>query len=256
MIAFLLLPVFERITNVTTNFRLYELCDSSRGLLFQLKQKAPGTFNHTQIVANLAEVCAIKIGIDPQFARTAAYYHDIGKLSNVDYFTENQVSNYNPHDDLTPELSVKIIKSHIINGFEMCLKHNVPLEIAEICLQHHGTLPIAYFYARAKKLTEGNLKVDEFCYTGPKPQTKVAALIMILDGCEAAVRASNSKDIEKIEEIVHKLIENRIEFDQFSECDITFRDIQNIQDAIVENYGSMYHGRIKYPKVKISKEER
>ena len=256
MLFMIFLPLFEKLFNVVTTYRLYELTDPSAPLMKMLKEVAPGTFNHAIVVANLAEACAYKIGANPQLARAAAYYHDIGKTVHPEYFVENQSRGVNPHDDLTPEMSTSIIKRHGIAGYEICLDHNIPREIADVCLQHHGTLPIYYFYMKAQKFTDGTLDIDQFRYDGPKPQSKVAAIIMIADACEAAIRASESKDIDKIEEIVRKIIEQRIDEDQFTECDLTFKEVYDIKDAIVANYTGIYHERLKYPKLKLSKKRK
>lgn len=256
MLFMVFLPLFEKLFNVVTTYRLYELTDPSAPLMKMLKEVAPGTFNHAIVVANLAEACAYKIGASPQLARAAAYYHDIGKTVHPEYFVENQTRGINPHDDLTPEMSTSIIKRHGVAGYEICLDHNIPREIADVCLQHHGTLPIYYFYMKAQKFTDGTLDIDQFRYDGPKPQTKVAAIVMIADACEAAIRASESKDIDKIEEIVRKIIEQRIDEDQFTECDLTFKEVYDIKDAIVANYTGIYHERLKYPKLKLSRKRK
>lgn len=253
MLFLIFLPLFEKVFNVVTGYRLYELTDPSAPLMKMLKETCPGTFNHSIVVANLAEACAYKIDANPQLARAAGYYHDVGKMIHPEYFVENQMGGANPHDDLTPEMSTSIIRRHGINGYEICLEHNIPAEIADVCVQHHGTLPITYFYMKAQKFTEGELDIDNFRYDGPKPQTKVAAIIMIADACEAAIRASASKDIDKIEEIVRRIIEQRIDEEQFTECNLTFKDVYDIKDAIVTNYTGIYHERLKYPKLKLSK---
>ena len=256
MLFMIFLPLFEKLFNVVTTYRLYELTDPSAPLMKKLKEVAPGTFNHSIVVANLAEACAYKIGVSPQLARAAAYYHDIGKTVHPEYFVENQTRGVNPHDDLTPEMSTSIIKRHGAAGYEICMDHNIPKEIADVCLQHHGILPIYYFYMKAQKYTDGVVDIDNFRYDGPKPRTKVAAIIMVADACEAAIRASESKDIDKIEEIVRRIIEQRIDEDQFTECDLTFKDVYDLKDAIVANYTGIYHERLKYPKLKLSKKKK
>lgn len=250
-----LLPILERAFNIVTVYRLNELTDHNRSLLKQLAEKAPGTFNHSLAVSNLAEACAIAIGENVQLARAAAYYHDIGKIKNPMYFKENQ-DGFNPHDDLTPELSASFIRRHASDGYEMCRKYRLPEEIAAICLEHHGTTVIKYFYFQAKKYTENGLSTQQFRYLGPKPQSKVAAIIMICDAAEAAIRVMSSKSRATIEEEVKEIIDERMDLEQFSECDITMADIYRIIEAIVKISAGVYHERAKYPKLKFSKESK
>ena len=247
------LPVFERCFNVITVYRLSELTDHRRVLMQRLRSEAPGTFQHTLMVANLAEACALAIGEDPALCRVCAYYHDIGKLQNPEYFTENQ-KNGNPHDQLTPELSTNLIKKHTTDGYRLAKAYHLPDEVADVIVQHHGTMPIKYFYYKAMKFSETGLSMENFCYDGPKPQTAVAANIMICDASEAAVRSMKDKSSGKVEELVRSLIEERMDLEQFSECDVTMRDLYLIKDAIVSNYEGFYHERIAYPKFKMTRE--
>ena len=176
-----ILPFFEYIFNVVTDYRLSEITDHSSKLIEKLMEEAPGTFNHSLTVSTLAESCAIAIGENPLLARAAAYYHDIGKLKQPDYFTENQ-SGYNPHNELAPELSTDIIKAHARDGYDLIRKYHLPQILADVAREHHGTLPIKYFYAKAIKVTEGELNIADFLYNGPRPTTKIPAIIMICDG--------------------------------------------------------------------------
>ena len=153
----------------------------------ELKERAFGTFNHCIVVAHLAEACAIALDEDTALARAAAYYHDVGKLRQPEYFTENQ-SGYNPHNELSPELSVDIIRSHAKDGSELIRARRLPKVLADVALQHHGTMPIKYFYAKALKMTDGEVNIEDYSYAGPKPQTKIAAIIMIADASEAISR--------------------------------------------------------------------
>ena len=250
-----LLPIFERLFNIITTYRLNELTDHNRTLLKQLSIIAPGTFNHSLILSNLAEACAIAIGENPQIARAAAYYHDIGKIKNPQYFKENQYDK-NPHDDLTPELSANFIKKHATDGYNLCKEYNLPDEIANICLEHHGTTIIKYFYIQAKKYTEGGLSIKQFCYDGPKPTSKIAAIIMIADACEAAIRVLKNREKETIEKQVKEIVNERMEFEQFSDCDITIKDIYIIMQQIVKISAGIYHDRTYYPKLKFTKEDK
>lgn len=167
-----ILPVFESLFNCLTVFRLRELTSSDAKLLKKLKEEAPGTFNHSMVVAQLAEACAANLGEDVDYARAAAFYHDVGKLHQPEYFTENQ-GEYNLHDELTPELSADIIRSHTQDGYELIRAHHLPQFLADVALQHHGTMPIRYFYAKALKMTDGELNIEDFSYPGPKPKTKI-----------------------------------------------------------------------------------
>lgn len=250
-----LLPLLERYFNIVTVYRLNELTDHNRSLLKQLAEKAPGTFNHSLAVSNLAEACAIAIGENVQLARAAAYYHDIGKIKNPLYFKENQ-DDFNPHDDLTPELSANFIRKHAIEGYELCRQHRLPEEIAAVCLEHHGTTVIKYFYFQAKKYTENGLSTQQFRYPGPKPQSKIAAIIMIADAAEAAIRVMSNKNRATIENEVKEIIDERMDLEQFSECDITMADIYKIIEAIVKISAGVYHERAKYPKLKFSNESK
>ncbi len=247
-----LLPLFERIFNIITAYRLSELTDHNRSLLKKLATVAPGTFNHSLAVGNLAEACAIAIGENPQLARAAAYYHDIGKIKNPLYFKENQ-DEVNPHNDLTPELSANFIKKHASEGYAICRKYRLPEEIANICLEHHGTTVIKYFYFQARKFTEGELSTKQFRYAGPKPNSKIAAIIMIADAAEASIRMLTDRSKKVIEAQVKEIIDERMDLEQFSECDITMKDIYTIIEQIVKISAGIYHERTDYPKLKFSR---
>ena len=176
-------------------------------------------------------------------------YHDVGKLHNPEHFTENQ-GDYNLHDELTPELSADIIRSHARDGYALIKSNHLPDFLADIALQHHGTMPIRYFYAKALKMTDGELNIEDFSYMGPKPQTKLAAIIMIADSSEAAVRAANAKKPEDVERVIRGIIEERMDLEQFSECDITMVELTKIRQALVNTLSGVYHHRVKYPTIK------
>ena len=248
------LPIFEGIFNCLTVFRLRELTSSDAKILKKLKSEAPGTYNHSMMVAQLAEASAAAIGENVDYARAAALYHDVGKLHNPEHFTENQ-GEYNLHDELTPELSADIIRSHARDGYMLIKNHHLPEFLADIAIQHHGTMPIRYFYAKALKLTDGELNIEDFSYLGPKPQTKIAAIIMIADASEAAVRATNSRSPEAAEKAISGVIEERMDLEQFSECDITLADLTKIRQALVNALTGVYHHRIKYPNLKYKRTE-
>ncbi len=244
-----ILPVFEIVFNCLTAFRLRELTSSDAKILKKLKQEAPGTYNHVIMVAQLAEAAAAAIGENVDYARAAALYHDVGKLHNPEHFTENQ-GDYNLHDELTPELSADIIRSHAHDGYALIKSNHLPEFLADVALQHHGTMPIRYFYAKALKLTDGELNIEDFSYLGPKPQTKVAAIVMIADASEAVVRAVGARSPEETEKAIRTVIEERMDLEQFAECDITLADLTKIRQALVSALSGVYHHRVKYPNIK------
>ena len=245
-----LVAIFEGMFNIADDFRLNELCNLSNPLLKRLASEAPGTFNHSLVVGNLSEACATAIGENPNMARCAAYYHDIGKLKAPVYFSENQ-SSYNPHDELIPEVSVSMITSHTLFGEILAKQNRLPKEIVAICREHHGTSPVGYFYRKALTLKEeGDLAVDKYTYAGPKPQTKIAAIIMIADTIEAAMRAYMPDTKEEFEARINKLVDEKIELRQFDECPITMGDIATIKRTIIEVLPSIHHSRVSYDKKK------
>ncbi len=246
-----LLPVFEFLFNKVSAFKLAELTDHKSRLVRKIIRKAPGTFNHSIVVSNIAEACATAIGEDALLARTCAYYHDIGKLRRPEYFKENQMNEKNPHDDLTPELSANIINAHAMDGYNLVIKNRLPKEIADVCAQHHGTMPILYFYDKAKKFTDGDVDIAQYCYPGPKPQTKIAAIIMIADGCEAVARTLKDRSRESVKEAVKKIVNSRMELGQFNECEITLKELNIIINTVVNSLSGVYHNRIDYPKVSL-----
>ena len=248
------LPVFETVFNCLTAFRLRELTSSEAKLLKKLKTEASGTYNHSSMVAQLAEASAAAIGEDVDYARAAALYHDVGKLHYPEHFTENQ-GDYNLHDELTPELSADIIRSHARDGYNLIRNHHLPEFLADVAVQHHGTMPIRYFYAKALKMTDGELNIEDFSYMGPKPQTKIAAIIMICDAAEAAVRATGARTANDVEKAVRGVIEERMDLEQFAECDITIADLTRIRYALVNAFTGVHHHRIKYPNIKYRRTE-
>ena len=249
-----LLPLFEVAFNCLTVYRLRELTSPDARVLRQLKEEAPGTYHHSMMVAQLAEASAAAIGESPDYARAAALYHDVGKLHYPEHFTENQ-GEYNLHDELTPELSADIIRSHARDGYNLIKNHHLPDFLADVALQHHGTMPIRYFYAKALKMTDAELNIEDFSYLGPKPQTKLAAILMIADASEATVRALNARTPEQAEKAIRGVIEERMDLEQFSECDITLADLTKIRQALVFALTGVNHHRIKYPSIRYKRTE-
>ncbi len=248
-LALILSPIIERIFNLITNVRLMELTAHTSPLINRLLKEAPGTFNHSLAVASFAQMCAASIGENPYLAMACAYYHDVGKLANPLYFKENQ-SDYNPHDDILPEVSAEILRSHTIEGLKLCNDYHIPEEISHVTVQHHGTMLIPVFYHKAKKLTDGTVDPEEYCYHGITPITKLAALIMICDSSEAAIRAMDQPDGDKVDRLLRKLINERLESGQFDNCEITIRELNIIRETIINAYGGLFHKRLKYPEGK------
>ncbi len=242
--------IFEGIFNIADDFKLAELTSLSHPLLKRLASEAPGTFNHSLVVGNLAEACAESIGENPHLARCGAYYHDIGKLKSPNYFSENQ-SNYNPHDELIPEVSVSMITAHTLFGEILAKKYHLPKEVIAICREHHGTTPVGYFYRKALSLTEdGDLPTLDFTYAGPKPQTKVAAIIMIADTVEAACRSYMPDTKDEFVARINKLVDEKLTLGQFDECPITIQEIATVKNTIIDVLPSIHHSRVNYDKRK------
>ncbi len=251
IVFMVLLPIFEALFKKVSCFKYSEFTDHRSRFIKKLIAEAPGTFNHSIIVSNIAEACATAIGEDALLARTCAYYHDIGKLRRAEFFKENQSNDDNPHNDLMPELSANIIKSHTSDGYQLVMKNRLPKEIAEVCRQHHGTMPILYFYDKAKKFTDGEVDIRQYCYAGPKPQTKIAAIIMIADSCEAATRTLKDRSNDKVTKVVRKIVSDRMQLNQFDECEITLKELNIIIHTVINNLTGVYHSRIEYPKVSL-----
>lgn len=244
-----LLIFFERIFRITTDLTLLELSNFDRPLLRDLARKAPGTFNHSLIMGNLAEAAAEKIGANPLLARVGAYYHDIGKTITPLGFVENQMGNQNIHEDLKPEESVQLIVRHVQEGIELARGENLPQEIIDFIPMHHGTSVITFFYEKAKKLYgEENVKADDYRYPGPKPRNRETAIVMLADGCESAVRSITEPDQEKVENMINNIINARIKEGQLDEAPLTFKDISNIKISFKNILLGQFHKRIKYPK--------
>lgn len=241
--------VLGSVFGILTVFQLLELANPSQPLLRRLLVETPGTYHHSLMVGNLAERAAEAIGADPLVTRVAAYYHDVGKLANPLAFIENQAGGENIHDQLDPEVSVKILKQHVVDGIDLAYKARLPKALIAYIPQHHGTAVIGFFHARAKGLAEPGAAVDErrFRHSGPKPQSREAALIMLADGVEASVRSLTARDEPAIRAMVSRIIDERTGEGQFDECDLTLRDLDRSREAFVAQLLGMYHTRIAYP---------
>ena len=241
--------VLGSVFGILTVFQLLELANPSQPLLRRLLVETPGTYHHSLMVGNLAERAAEAIGADPLVTRVAAYYHDIGKLANPLAFIENQAGGENIHDQLDPEVSAGILKQHVVDGIDLAYKAHLPKALIAYIPQHHGTAIMSYFHARAEDLAGPGAAVNErkFRHSGPKPQTREAALIMLADGVEASVRSLAARDEPSIRAMVSRIIDERTTDGQFDECDLTLRDLERIREAFVGQLLGMYHTRIAYP---------
>ena len=243
-----LIYIYEKIFNLMSDVSLLELSDTNSPLLKDLSNKAPGTFHHSMNVANLAESSANEIGANSMLARVGALYHDIGKMDNPSYFTENQVTGKNPHDSLSSKESVSIILNHVSKGVEIAKKNNLPNRIVDFIKTHHGTSTLHYFYDKDLKLNR-NPKINEYKYNGPKPFSKETALVMMCDSVEAATKSLDNPDTEQINSFVETIIDKQIKNKQFENCDITFKDIKAIKSVIKKKLSNIYHIRVEYPEI-------
>ncbi len=255
-----ILPFLERWLGILSDARMMELCDQSNPLLSELIDRAPSTYSHSMAVGAIGERAAEAIHCDGLLVRAASYYHDIGKIYKPDYYAENQsLTGVNHHLELEPTMSALIIIAHIKNGVDIARQYKLPEQIVDIIEQHHGTTLVKYFYTEAMKKT-GNLPdhspVDEstFSYPGPKPQTKEAVIVMLADCCESACRTIVDPTSKRIEGLVSKIVQERLEEGQFDDSGLTLRELRTVEDSIVKSLISNYHGRIKYPDMK--KEEK
>ncbi len=244
-----MLIFFERIFNITTDLTLLELSNFDRPLLKELARRAPGTFNHSMTMGTLAEAAAESISANPLLARVGAYYHDIGKTITPQNFVENQLNNQNIHEDLTPEESVSLIIQHVKEGIKLAEENKLPNEITDFIPMHHGTTTISYFYDKAKKLY-GDEKVDinDYKYPGPIPNSRETTIVMLADGCESAVRSIEEPDAAKIENLIEKIIQNRIDEGQLNNSPLTLGDLKKVKEEFVGILLGQHHRRIRYPK--------
>jgi cyclic-di-AMP phosphodiesterase PgpH len=245
-----LLPVIEHIFDYSTNFKLLELANLEHPLLEQLMVHAPGTYHHSIVVGNLSKAAAESIGAHPILTRVAAYYHDIGKLKMPHYFIENRRDFDDAHRNLTPSMSSLIIHSHVKEGVELAEKYRLGKRICEIIQQHHGTSLISFFYQRARSLEDPDLSLTnekDFRYTGPKPQTKEAGIVMLADAVEAASRTLDDPTPKRIETHVQNIIEQIFLDGQLDECELTLKDLHAIQKSFIAILIGIFHQRIEYP---------
>lgn len=241
-----LIYAYEKVFGLVSDMSLLELSDTNSKLLKELSDKAPGTFHHSLNVANLAEAAASEIGANSMLVRVGALYHDIGKMKNPTYFTENQTTAVNSHDELSPRESAEIIIEHVINGIEIAKKRNLPDRVIDFIRTHHGTTTVYYFFKKEKEMNpEAN--PDDFRYPGPMPFSKETAILMMCDSVEAASKSIKEPNSRLIDEFVEKIINKQMEEGQFLNSDITFMEIQLVKKVLKRKLKNIYHLRIEYP---------
>jgi len=260
-----LLPLIEKIFRIATSMTLLDYSDANQPLLKKLAMEAPGTFSHSLLIGSIAEAAAEAIGRNGLLCRVGAYYHDIGKINKPSYFVENQMGSMSRHKELSPTMSQLIIIGHVKDGIEMAKEYGLPAVLRQFIETHHGTTVVEYFYNEAKKKhnekrasKSSNTKKgvlgslppseSEFRYAGPKPRTKEAAIVMLADFVEGAVRSLGEATPPRIEAVVHNMAMKRLQDGQFDECDLSLRELSQIETTISKTLAAHYHGRIAYPK--------
>tara|TARA_R110002051_G_scaffold76700_3_gene140049 strand:+ start:31 stop:2067 length:2037 start_codon:yes stop_codon:yes gene_type:complete len=241
-----LIYIYEKVFGLVSDVSLLELSDTNSKLLKELSNKAPGTFHHSLQVANLAEAAANEIGANAMLVRVGALYHDIGKMNEPTFFTENQITNINPHDELSPRDSARIIIDHVIKGIEIARKNNIPDRIIDFIRSHHGTTLVYYFYKKQKDL-EGEVIEEDFRYPGPLPFSRETAILMMADSVEAASKSLKDPTFLIIDEFVDKIISGQMKANQFLNADITFKEIETIKKIFKQKLINIYHLRVEYP---------
>ena len=241
-----LIYIYEKLFGLVSDVSLLELSDTNTKLLKELSNKAPGTFHHSLNVANLAEASANEIGANAMLVRVGALYHDIGKMKSPTYFTENQATGINPHDELSSRESTKVIIDHVIDGIEIAKKNNLPDRVIDFIRTHHGTSLVYYFYMKEKELNEDAYEND-FRYPGPKPYSKETAILMMCDSVEAASKSLKEPSSTKIDKFVESIIAKQMDDGQFLNANITFKEIQSIKKVLKTKLANIFHLRIEYP---------
>lgn len=251
-LSFVAFSLIGRVFGITTSLQLLELARPTHSLFRMLLLKAPGTYHHSIVISNMAERAATAIGADPLLARVGSYYHDIGKITQPYFFAENQSDGENPHDKLDPKSSAQIIIGHVIEGMRLARKHHLPTKIRDFIPEHHGTTRVTYFYRMASQASE-DVREEDFCYPGPKPQSRETAIVMLADGIEATVRANRPASKGEMERVVRQIINDRLVSGQLDECDLTLRDLGRIREAFISVLQGIFHPRIKYPEKRHAK---
>ena len=242
-----LIYIYERLFRLVSDVSLLEMTDTNSILLKELSDKAPGTFHHSLQVANIAEAAANEIGANSLLVRVGALYHDIGKLTAPMYFSENQTANISPHDRLSPKQSADIIIDHVAEGVKIANKHNLPERVIDFIKTHHGTSLVYYFYKKQEDLNPDEINLEDFSYKGPKPFSKETAILMMADAVEAASKSLKSPNIDQLQEFVDKIIDGKMEEEQFNSSDITFAEIETVKMVLFKKLINVYQLRIEYP---------
>ncbi len=272
LLAMLTLPIFQAIFRITTDISWLELSDLNHPLLKRLTIEAPGTYHHSLVVANLAEAAAEAIGANATMCRVCSYFHDIGKLVKPEYFTENMRRDRNPHDELAPTMSALIIIAHVKEGIDLALKHGLNQEVIDVIQQHHGTSLVFFFYKRALQQQEDaraggkimnmreedlpEVREESFRYSGPRPQTREAAIISLADSIESASRSLEKVTPQKIDQLIGDIIQQRLIDGQLKECDLTMRELEDVAESFKHTLQSMLHSRVAYPSSRTERPER
>lgn len=251
-ITYMLLGLFEKLFDITTDVRLLELSDLNHPLLKELSMKAPGTFHHSMVVGNLSESAAKEIGENSLLTRVGSYYHDIGKMEKPEYFIENQMDANNRHSKLKPNMSALILASHVKNGLEMAEEHNLPGRICDFIAEHHGTSLMSFFHKNAVDAAGDKELVNEadFRYPGPKPKSKATAIVMLADTVEAATRTLNNPNPSKIRAFVEGLVDNKFKNGELDECDLTFKELKQIINSFMPVLSGVFQHRVEYAESK------
>jgi cyclic-di-AMP phosphodiesterase PgpH len=250
MIVSVTLPFFETVFDIATDIKLLELLDPNQPLLKALVYKSPGTYHHSILIGNLSEAAAETIGDNPILARVGAYYHDIGKIHKSGYFIENQRAVENKHDRLMPSMSSLIIASHVKEGVDLAREHKLPSTVIDIIQEHHGTSLISFFYQKAKELQPFvAIAEEDYRYPGPRPRTKIAAIIMLADSVEAASRTLDNPSLQRINALTNSVITRIFLDDQLSMCDLTLKDLRDISRSFNLILSGIFHHRIDYPDI-------
>lgn len=244
--------ILGKAAGVTTALELIDLSRPTHPLLQKILREAPGTYHHSLIISNLAEHAAQQVGADALLCRVGAYYHDVGKTLNPQFFVENQFDGVNPHNTIDPRMSAKILHDHVSDGDRLARKYGVSKRVRDFILQHHGTTLPVYFFEKAQAQSPGTpIDENEFRYPGPKPQTRESAIMMLADGVEATTRAERPSNAQEIRAIIDRIIDARIHEGQLDEAEITLRDLEQIRVAFLKVLQGLYHPRVRYPAAKI-----
>ena len=245
-----LLPLIEKIFRIATSMTLLDFSDANQPLLKKLAMEAPGTFSHSLLVGSIAESAAEAISRNGLLCRVGAYYHDIGKINKPTYFAENEIGPTSRHKELKPAMSQLIIVGHVKDGIEMAKEYGLPAVLRQFIDTHHGTTLVEYFYNEAKKQQDekqSELSESEFRYAGPKPRTKEAAIVMLADAVESSLRSMTDLTPTRIEAVVHNMAMKRLQDGQFDECDLSLRELSQIEASMSKTLAAHYHGRVAYP---------